>query len=282
MLRSGIGRGHLSVCDGCSAKFLKICVDKVMRKRILLVGVVLFGIASVAVAEEKKLGVTLQVDYLTKWLSKGFPAYGSKGAMFETLDLDFYESGFGTKVTWRNSTSSGFVDRQRFDFRPYYRNSVFEGERYLMNYNISVGYEYYPGLGRKKAPTTYEWIFAFCWPEILPGRLVPEYIAHYEYPAFRGQVFNDLTGWVHRFRLGYELNLPEIEQPIRLSSEVAYNDGLGGAAHDWSYATFGAATNLKVTESLSFVPGIYYQISMDKSVNDQNELYGILSMKYKF
>ncbi len=179
-----------------------------MKKGILLAGVMVLGAACAAGAEDRKLGVTLDVSYLTKWLSKGFAAYGSKGAMFETLDIDLYESGFGTKVVWRNSTSSGFVDRQRFDFRPYYKNTLFEGEPYKMNYNLSVGYEYYPGLGRKKAPTTYEWIFGFSWPEILPGGLVPRYIAHYEYPAFRDEDIKGLTGWVHRFGLGYDLELP--------------------------------------------------------------------------
>ena len=256
-----------------------------MKRAILLTAAMLFiTTAPLHAEEEQRLGVTLDISYLTKWLSKGARAYGAKGALFKTVDVDLYGTGFGVKVTHRSATSSGYVDKQRFDYRPYYKNRLFEGESYVTNYNISGGYEHYPGLARDKANTTYEWIFAFSWPEILPGPLVPSYICHYEYPASGGDVNSDVTGWVHRFRLVYEPNLPEIQQPLYLSSELAYTDGLGGAGvdHDWSYATFGALTKLQITQNLTFVPGIYYQISMDDSVDKQNELYAILSMKYSF
>ena len=73
------------------------------------------------------------------------------------------------------------------------------------------------------------------------------------------------------------------ELPIHLSSELAYTDGLGGAVHDWSYAVFGASTKVEITDNLSFVPGIYHQITMDESINpDKDVTYCVLSMKYKF
>ena len=256
-----------------------------MKRQILLVVAITLGLSCGAAAEDKQLGVTLDVSYLTKWLSKGAQAYGDKGAIFETADIDLYDTGFGVKVTHRNATSSGYVDKERFDYRPYYKGQLFQGEPHATNYNISAGYEHYPGLARNKANTTWEWIFAFSWPELLPQGIVPRYIAHYEYPAGSGYTHSDITGWVHRFGLGYDVSVPELPSRfVNLSWEIAYTDGLGGSrvAHDWSYTTFGAATKLEVTESLSFVPGIYYQLSMEDTVNDQNELYGILSMKYKF
>ncbi|MHC5062330.1 MAG: hypothetical protein ACYTFK_14850 [Planctomycetota bacterium] len=69
-----------------------------------------------------------------------------------------------------------------------------------------------------------------------------------------------------------------------LSAEIAYRDGLGGGAvdHDWSHATFGISTALALTETLTFVPGLYYQISMDDSVTKGDVTYAALSMKYKF
>jgi hypothetical protein len=77
--------------------------------------------------------------------------------------------------------------------------------------------------------------------------------------------------------------MSEIPLPIHLSGEVAYTDGLGGAKHDWSYATFGISTKLNIAENLSFVPGVYQQISMEKTINTKKDLtYCILSMKYKF
>jgi len=149
-------------------------------------------------------------------------------------------------------------------------------------FNISVGYEHYPGLARHKANTTYEWVFAFSWPNILPAGFIPSYIAHYEYPAESGEAYNHITGWVHRFCLSYDLSVPDMPQPLRLSSEVAYTDGLGGASHDWSYATFGLSTVLKLGDNTSFVPGVYHQLSMDDSVNTRDVTYTMLSLRSAF
>jgi hypothetical protein len=60
-------------------------------------------------------------------------------------------------------------------------------------------------------------------------------------------------------------------------------DGLGGAAYDWSYDTFGLSTAFKTSDNLTFAPGIYQQISMDDSVCKRDDItYCKLSMKYKF
>ncbi|MCK4913955.1 MAG: hypothetical protein KAS69_05100 [Planctomycetes bacterium] len=251
-----------------------------MKKTALVSMLILTYICSSANAKEDKLGVTLDLTYVSKWMSKGAQGYGQQGGLFKTIDVDFYDTGFGVKVTHRNATASGYVDKERFDFRPYYKNVLFADEPYTTNYNVSVGIEYYPGLAASKANTTYEWVFAFSWPNILPKGFVPSYIANYEYPAEHN--FIGATGWVHRFLLGYDMETSALPKPLHLSSEVAYTDGLGGASHDWSYATFGASTKFDITNNLCFVPGIYQQISMDDSVCKGDVTYCKLSMKYKF
>jgi hypothetical protein len=256
-------------------------------KRILLTAIVLSTVSLVAAGQEKeqekKLGVTFDLQYHSKWLSKGAEAYGQQGALFKTLSLDFYGTGFGVEVIHRNAIGSGYVDNERFDFKPYYKNKMFDGMPYAMNYNLSFEYEYYPGLSRLKSNTTYEWIFSFSWPKILPKGFIPSYIAHYEYPAFSGSRYSYITGWVHRFKLDYNLDVSQLPKPLCLSSEVAYTDGLGGASHDWSYATFGLGTKFDITKNLTFAPGVYQQVTMDKSVAKRKDItYCILSMKYKF
>ena len=255
-----------------------------MKKRVLLTIVILLIAANFARAEnEKKLGVTLDLTYTSKWLSKGVEAYGAKGGFFKTIDVDLYGSGFGVKVTHRNATSSGYVDKQRFDFRPYYKGKFFEGQSYATNYNLGVGYEYYTGLDRRNAGTTFEWIFGFSWPNILPKGLTPSYIAHYEYPAGSGYINRKVTGWVHRFLLGYDMNISELPNPLRLTTEVGYYDGLGNQVHDWGYFTAGLSTKFNVTDNLAFVPGLYHQITMDNSISKHKDItYTMLSTKYKF
>ena len=258
-----------------------------MKKEILLIAILLLSAAFTAQAEDGDLGVTVDLEYRSKWLSKGAEAYGQQGAFFKTINLDLYDTGFGVKVTHRNATASGYVDKQRFDYRPYYKSVLFEGQSYATNYDISAGYEHYPGLARHRSNTTWEWILALSWPNIMPEGLVPGYIAHYEYAAgsnYTKPSGADMpSGWVHRLILGYDLETTQIPAPLHLSSEVAYTDGLGGAAHDWSYATFGLSTEFPIADNLSFLPGVYHQVSMDDSVCKRKDVtYCILSMRYKF
>jgi len=256
---------------------------------VLVIAAMMFLAGSVQAGEkslsetEKELGVTFDLTYVSKWMSKGAQAYGQQGGLFKTLDLDLWGTGFGVKITHRNATSSGYVDKQRFDYRPYYKGQLFEGQRYFTKYDISVGYEHYPGLAREKANTTFEWIFAFAWPELLPGGLVPSYKAHYEYPASGGDTYHYVTGWVHRFGLAYQVNVEPFPNAIKLTGDLAYNDGLGGKEHDWSYFTLGASTRFNLSDDLTFVPGIYHQITMEESVcNRKDVTYCSLSLKYKF
>lgn len=257
-----------------------------MHKGILLITALLLLVVGTTQAEDGDLGVSFELQYHSKWLSKGAEGYGQQGALFKTVDFDLYGTGFGVKITHRNAIASGYVDKQRFDYRPYYKSVFFEGEPYATNYNISAGYEHYYGLERNKANTTWEWVCALSWPNVMPEGFVPSYIAHYEYAA--GSNYTKPggagmpSGWVHRFILGYDLTTLQTPAPIHLSSEIAYSNGLGGANHDWSYATFGASTKLEITDNLTFVPGVYQQVSMEDSVNKRKDVtYCILSLKYR-
>ena len=81
-----------------------------------------------------------------------------------------------------------------------------------------------------------------------------------------------------------DLELPELPAPLHLTSDIAFTDGFRtGVDHDWSHATFGVSIKIGITDNLSFVPGIYHQITMDESINpDKDVTYCVLSMKYKF
>jgi hypothetical protein len=220
---------------------------------------------------------------VTKWLSKGVEAYGSQGGLFKTIDVRFEDWNFGVKVTHRNATGSGYVDSQRFDYRPYMYGMLFEGQRHQTNYNLSVGYEHYPGLDRKRANTTYEWIFAFAWPKLIGNNLTPAYIVHYEHPAGSGYDYSYVTGWVHRFLLNWDMQVEQLPNDLKFSSEVAYVDGLGGAEHDWGYSTFGLSTVFDIGENMSFTPGIYHQVSIGDTVSNKKDItYAHLSFKYMF
>jgi len=251
-------------------------------RKFLLMVIVILSLVSPVQAEGKKLGVTFDLTYMSKWMTKGKEGYGQQGAFFETIDVDLWGTGFGTAVAHQSATASGYVDKQRFNYKVYYGNTVFDGELYKTKYKLNWTYKNYYDRARNIG-NTQEWKFVFSWPELLSKGLEPYYIIYYEYPA--GSNYNmtpHWTGWVHRFGLKVNLDVAELPKPLCLSSEVAYTDGLRAADHDWSYATLGLSTKFKISKNLSFAPGIYHQLSMDDSVCDHDVTYCKLSMKCKF
>lgn len=260
-----------------------------MKKSVLLF-VVLLSVLGVTraeeVAQEPQLGVNLDLTYTSRWMSKGIDVFRSQGGFFETVDFDFYGTGLGFRLTHRSSTGGPYALYQRFDYRPYYKGSLFEDDSYKTNFDLSVGYEHYYRKPMDEGPTTWEWIGAFSWPQLIGGGLVPKYIAHYEHPASDSSLGNSITGWVHRFILDYNIPVESLTNPVKFSSEIAYYDGLLGRPSVWAYSTFGLSTKLNVNENLAFVPGIYYQITMDDEIlrdgKDENIFYGMVSMKYAF
>jgi len=52
--------------------------------------------------------------------------------------------------------------------------------------------------------------------------------------------------------------------------------------HDWSHVVFGASTDYKLAENTYLTPGMYFQKSMDDSVNKSNEFWVKLGVKYLF
>jgi hypothetical protein len=99
------------------------------------------------------------------------------------------------------------------------------------------------------------------------------------------------SGFAHIFMLDYGLPvscpITDVERILNLHSEVVYNDGVGpdgsNVDHDWSNAVFGISTDFNIVENLVFTPGLYHQITMDKSVNgDKDETWVSLGLKYKF
>lgn len=255
-----------------------------MRKAILLLIAASLTFPAVVLAEKDRLAATHDLTYMSKYMTKGKEGYGQQGVFFETVDIDLWGTGFGTAVTHQAATGSGWVNKARFNYKVYYSGSVFDDLTYETKYKISWEYKHYYDEPRNSR-NVYAWKFVSSWPKVLrPTGLTPYYISHYEYPAGSGykNLVDHWAGWVHRFGVEYDLKTSELPQPIHLTSEIAYTDGLRAADHDFSFATFGLSTKIQIDENLAFVPGLYHQVSMDDSVCKRDVTYCILSMKYKF
>jgi len=110
-----------------------------------------------------------------------------------------------------------------------------------------------------KTADFHEWDFSIALPQICPGGIVPNYTLIYLYNAEDGSWSNNITGWLHRFGIDYDIVVGEIipnnpEQVFTFSWDITYNDGAGirgtnltgpkpqGVDHDWSHMTWGLTT----------------------------------------
>ena len=246
--------------------------------------------AAFAQEQESKLGVTLDATYVGRHIDKGFDCYKENhSAIQPSIDLNLYDTGFGVKI-WNCRTNGGgaYENTEKIKYILYYRNGLFENESYNTHYKAGWIYYNFPD-EPKEAKDAQELFASFSWPRVLPEGLVPGYTVICRWPSVSNSAARNSGGWVHIFALGYNLTAPPLpgettERTFHLSANVWYNDGLGGpnVDHDWSHATFGVSTKFDIDKNLALTPGIYYQASMDDSVNTSDEIWFRLSMTYKF
>lgn len=252
--------------------------------------VMISGFAGLVQAEEGELGVTLDTTFVSKYIWHGFNFYGHDNAAVQpSVDVDLWGTGFGV-VFWGSwATKSGLRNLEEFDYIVYYGNSAFEDTPYATDYVVSwLYYDFYDMATR--ISDLQELTAQFSWPDLLPAGITPSYTVGRLWQAKSGSpALKHIGGWVHVFGLAHDLTMPgpspnTPEQVVSLLADLTYNDGYGAtdADHDWSHATVGASTSFSIAENLDFTPGVYYQISMDDSVNPNDEVWTSLSLTYAF
>ncbi len=277
-----------------------------MKKGILLGAAIFLAAASLGYAAQQEVPTgelhgSIDVTYSSKYIWRGFDIYGDKSAIHPSVDLDLFGTGFGFSAVAHRANSGGYENGERWDYTMYYVGSLFQDEPYTTNYRLDYVYYNYPDSSSHTRNSTdlQEINAVLSWPNILPVKgLVPSYVLVKLWPSNSGTVVGarspsggTASGWAHIFMLDYALPiicpLTNMERTLNLHSELIYNDGVGpngaNVDHDWSNAVLGISTNFDIAENLVFTPGVYHQITMDKSVNpDKDETWVSLSMKYKF
>jgi len=274
------------------------------KKGILLITVILLFTAGLVKAQEGGLHGVIDVTYLSKYIWRGFDIYDDKSGIQPSIDLDLYGTGFGINVAAHRANSSEFENAERWDYTVYYRNAIFKDEAYQTNYMIGYRYYNYPDTSSHTRNSTdlQEIHTLLSWPKILPVKgLVPGYCIVKLWPSNSGTVVGarsptggTASGWAHIFMLDYALPVKTegllpgtTEQVLNFHTELVYNDGVGPGGQnvdqDWSNAVFGISTEFDLGNNLAFTPGVYHQITLDDSVNDdKDETWVTLSMKYRF
>ncbi|MCP4259196.1 MAG: hypothetical protein GY774_17060 [Planctomycetes bacterium] len=280
-----------------------------MKQKVLLAAIVVLASTALVQAQGELHGY-FDLTYQSKYLWRGIDVYGDKSAIQPTILLDLYGTGFGFITEGHRANASGFETTERWDFTLFYKNGLFMDESYATQYMVWWRYFYFPDDPLDGLPTTLsgdvdlqEVAAVLAWPKILPVEgLVPAYALVKLYPAESGTFVGSqniagvtngtASGFAHIFMLDYGLPIEDLlpdmpEQVLKLHGEVVFNDGVDprgvGVDHDWSNAVFGVSTDFELEENVTLTPGVYHQVTMDKTINDdKDETWVTLGLRYSF
>ena len=263
---------------------------------VLVTAMMLLGMAGTAFALETdygELGIDLDATWVSKYLFRGIDKLDDKAAFQPSINFDLFGSGFSAYV-WssfagasKHGGSTSTVDAEEWRYAITYADSLFYGETYATNYAVSYVYYDYPDAATWDKDMQ-EINLTLALPDICPFGVVPSYTGIYTWPSKGGHGNRADGGFIHVFGLGYDMTVPGFlqdnpEQVLSFRAAAVYNDGTYGAGvdHDWSHIVWGVTTSIDFGPG-TLTPGLYYQTSMDDSVNTEDEFWTGISYGLSF
>lgn len=260
-----------------------------MRTKILLITAILLSLTGVIQALDTPIGeVAVDVDatWVSKYIWRGWDILDDKAAFQPSVNFDF-GNGVSFNV-WssfagasKHGAASSTVDLEEWDYTLSYANSAFQGQSYATEYSVSWIYYDYPDTTTWDTDAQ-EINVALAWPEISSFGVVPSYTVVAFWGAKGGHGVRDISGFYHIFGLAYDLDMAEIGKTLSFTWDITFNDGQGvGVDHDWSHIVWGLSTSFDIGQG-SLTPAIYYQTSMEDSVNESDEFWVGISYGFSF
>jgi len=242
------------------------------------------------ITEEGKIGLELTTTVVSKHIWHGFDLLDDHGAFIPVTTVNFGDSGLSGKIIGVYPLSGGFEKSVELNYAAFYTKAFLEDTRYVTN--VTANYFYY---GKPKQPghngDTQEVGVCLSWPKSFTLANNPLILSYYVGCLWPSESRSDIAGcegFIHVLGLAYDLGVPDFwaagkKQVFRLSGDITYNDGFGGTAvdHDWSHVVVGVSTNLE-KGNLTITPSLNYQISMDESVNNEEEIWCGLNLTCRF
>jgi hypothetical protein len=257
----------------------------------------------VATVANNPMAFTLDATYVTKYIWRGFDKLDDKAAFQPSANLAL-ENGLNFNV-WmsyagasKHNGSVSTVDATEYDYTVSYKNTFGE-DACLTNYNVGWRYYDYPKIDSEKADMQ-EGFIELAWPNLIGNGFVPRYGFYQMWSARESdkaaEALNGGPNGGGMHDLGFDYNwtfdsAPEL--PMKFTWDIWYNDGTGistdnkgathKADHDWSHILWGLSTNFRCPlTNAKITPAVWYQTSMDDSVNKNDEFWGGLSYNLTF
>ena len=249
-----------------------------------------FDILDIGRGLEGKIAIELSGTFTSKHMLCGMDMLDDHGAFLPVGTIIFGDSGFTTKIIDVYPLSGGFERSVERNYAGFYTGDLLEGTPWATSFSLNYFY-----FGKPKIPghknDAQEIGSTFYWPRLFAlgdGYITPRYYVGHFGASKSNSNIRGCEGFIHVFGLGYDFEIPEFwpggdKQAFRLSGDITYNDGYASSAidHDWSHAVLNITTNV-TKGKLTITPSLSYQISMEDTVNPEDELWSSINVTYRF
>lgn len=235
-------------------------------------------------AEEpsKPLSITVKADWVSRYMFRGIDMLDDHGAYQPSVDIGL-DCGlhFNVWSSFASSDRDGYEqleDLDEVDYTIYYGKECLDGA-----ITAEVGGVYYDIIGWEDNSYDYWEGYGKFTLSQLP--LAPHAYFYYAYPEVSSagcEGWSTCLGGSHSCELGAFPCFGSTDpMSLTFTGDVWYN---GGSMYDintgWACAVFGSALTVPLAHNLTFTPGVYYQVSMEDTVNEENEFWTQLSLAY--
>ncbi len=252
---------------------------KSCRKHVKRAGIIVTTLLITLTAASQNCQAQVAIDntYSSKYVWRGYDIFGENSAYMPSVDFTL-GAGFSLNVWAAVPLGSGSEALSELDYTVAYGTTVMEGE--TLHTDVSFNYIYYDfyKVGSATTPDTEEVGVGLSMPNILGGSISPS--IYYGKLYTNESVGFDVDGDYISVGLSGDVSVSDTIG-LSLAADINYNGGLFGADHDWSHMTFTASTSMEVG-SVSLSPFATYQVSMDSSVNTEDEFWGGVSTSFSF
>jgi hypothetical protein len=257
-----------------------------------------------AANDRKRLEITLTNAWASKYIFRGKQVLDPCGAYASAVDFRLWDSGLHLRVVGgfpSDDRSKALLEGEVSDWLwEALRNSVGRYTRSDLDqllYSISwqgmigntiqveFGGNYYDFFKISSGALDHMETYGVLTLPDCP--LSPHFGAYYGWPyggGSRGE------GWMTDIGVSHMVPLENIsfcgKTPVGLilTANLWYNGGEWSVqkAPGWAYATFTGKMPVPISEQLTVIPAVSYQVSIDDSVNEDDELYAAIALQYSW
>jgi len=252
-----------------------------------------------------KLHITVAASWISKYLVRGFDATDDSGMWAVLTHVELWDTGFffqwvGAYPAHDRDKSLipgsvpgplqelvnqriGSLEREINDTNVF--NLFWGKQNWLESVDLKLGGGYLDFWRLDSEKADFWEVYGIMRFRGLPFK--PHIEAHYGWPSDSdrsGEGWSTSLGIEHMYPLK-DVSLCGIKPlGIKLTGDIWYNGGelYTRSETGWSFATFAAAMPIPIAENMMFIPAVYYQWSIEDTLNDDDEVYASLTLQYNW